>query len=522
METLIKLTKLLDSLTMDEFIQLIKLCDKSFMVNIIFQNFHSQLKLAANTHQIHNLTTSNPNITKLFECSSKIIKSRDEYKNTIPQNNNFTNENSESELEQESEPLKIDELPLEMISFISSFMDFQSILSFEKTNKSIFIGTRSPPSLQEINAEMFGKCISYCRNNKSIYHYYRFKNLKRIEMEIGDLYAYHYPDDLSFSVPPILTDKYISMQDFPFWNSLQCLSIFDEQYAYDEEVINQLSCCDLSNIHTFRFQGEDYSGRYLKLISNAQFVDFNGSADLDEMSRIQSTHNFRGFSVSCYISEQEKELRKVLFKPVKETLESLHVPPYPGYVEFIDAKLGNLKELCLSEWSQTDIDCLMKHNMKKLKRIYLCNVCDDGCIIIPKIKPFLIQCNSLEYIHANLLHRSTNSALIMLRNVLNNRQKPRMKLYICVKDSLCFDITHELLTLINVLNESFQHFMLICDLWVEFEISDKMKEFVSKLQQTFHVASISEGRPLKFVVTNKKCNINGYKESWIMNCDRCS
>eukprot|EP01084_Bolivina_argentea_P262410 443730_1 len=85
---------------------------------------------------------------------------------------------NESELQSQFTPTKIDELPFVMISEITSFLPFNDLKSFEICNRSIFIGTRSPISLNKLPLQYSRQLITYLKNNNNkmqYFHWHRFK-----------------------------------------------------------------------------------------------------------------------------------------------------------------------------------------------------------------------------------------------------------------------------------------------------------------------------------------------------------
>eukprot|EP01083_Nonionella_stella_P025059 69040_1 len=92
--------------------------------------------------------------------------------------------------------IHLDDLPMVMLSYIASFLNLKETLHFEKTNRDIFIGTRSPISLKTLEGKAFSNCLSYSNDHSRLYNFYRFRCIQQLTIDALDrMEAFYYADD---------------------------------------------------------------------------------------------------------------------------------------------------------------------------------------------------------------------------------------------------------------------------------------------------------------------------------------
>ena len=310
---------------------------------------------------------------------------------------NFTNianddptANATDKEDEEQQKLKIDELPDVMLANISSFLDLQSFIHFEQSNRFIFTTIRSLPTM-ELTDETFMKYLQFTmdEDNKPFYDLDRFKLSKHLHINLDGA------EDLA----PL-----ISLRDLSICQNLSSLkiSLHDdtdnpyryhrigkpefEKYIFDE--IKQFDC--LSDITSFSFFG---------WIEEVSYFD---------PSVLQSMINLKSIHIDNYLAENypdpciiEKfascmsnlsKLRSLSFcstyvtlnlnpilRAIGHQLEVLDLSKMPisnagSYDEeqFQNVHLQNLKELHLAYPSKGAIDCLLDQcGMEQLEKIFI-------------------------------------------------------------------------------------------------------------------------------------------------------
>eukprot|EP01083_Nonionella_stella_P307455 1080582_1 len=135
MEELINFRLQIDLLNDKEFLTFIQSFKRVHLTNLLFAYFQYQLINTKHYHQWQQEVL--PNIHTMMGQIQNIIDSRDK------------------PIEDKQNKINLDDLPMVMISSISSFLDFKDTLKFEKTNRNIFIGTRSPISIKSLDDSSF-------------------------------------------------------------------------------------------------------------------------------------------------------------------------------------------------------------------------------------------------------------------------------------------------------------------------------------------------------------------------------
>ena len=155
MEKLIRLRGGMESLTAAEFQSVRELFDRETMTTIIFRGL---------LHQLNNdpsCTHSQADLDMYLFFVKCLLDERRKVENSsafkVP-----------STTEQEGHlAVNLDDLPNVLLSEISSYLQFEDDLNFQKTNRAIFIGTRSSPwPLHSLNPSMCRELITF-RNNHS-------------------------------------------------------------------------------------------------------------------------------------------------------------------------------------------------------------------------------------------------------------------------------------------------------------------------------------------------------------------
>ncbi len=172
----------------NEFITLVESFGKDYVTTFLFNHFY---------HCLTNLQEFNNLILNIISLRTP---------NAIKEGTE-----QEPELKSEPEPIQLNEFPSVIISKISSYLLFKNLKSFETCNRSIFMETRSPISLDKLPNKYATKLIQYIRNN--IYHDLNLKLICIIT--------------LSQTMIKLNTFIQYSLNNMPFWNNLESLKISD-------------------------------------------------------------------------------------------------------------------------------------------------------------------------------------------------------------------------------------------------------------------------------------------------------
>eukprot|EP01083_Nonionella_stella_P133976 407539_1 len=167
MEEVVRLRSGMDRLSDKEFQIFLQSMSREYISCSIFNRFNYELQGTQSIQEIDKVVSC---IQQLNQNITKIITSRERNKTSVE--------------EEETAVDKIDQLPLVMISEISSFLEYDSMTDFELCNRTIFMGTRSPISLHSVPKDPFNKYIKFCAENKYKYYWkmHRFRACKEMNV----------------------------------------------------------------------------------------------------------------------------------------------------------------------------------------------------------------------------------------------------------------------------------------------------------------------------------------------------
>eukprot|EP01084_Bolivina_argentea_P275587 470032_1 len=434
----------------------------------------------------------------------------------------------------------MDTLPNVLISSISSFLTFTDILNLEKCNRSIFIGTRSPISIQKIDSITIGRCIKYSDEYQRESNWNRFKSITEISINIHDCFefkqdsAYDYYDYVGADYQKLTPIHQHKLKHLPIWSNLKTLNIYwdTNNWEYNahsdyvkvfSDFMLDLKTCDISNVSKVCAKADLLSdenefadiNEFLDIFPSLQYVDFALIPP--------NNFGFKHLKWPLRIKGMAVDRDDIILSNVLKTntmLESFYKPN--GFVIPIDAQLNNLKEISLRDAVKSDIDMLLSKDLKYLQRIYLKYRRRSGDDIkTDEIKSIelLYKLKSLNCIHICGDNDIVHLMIKILCNVFNDNKNVLGNRCIKIKFEkygiLTKEITECLLNLVNILNKNVSHFMIIwviCD-DLNFNSSLVFKDMIEKQKEHLTIDWIKHS---KFVISNKGCNISGYKERWLL------
>ena len=338
----------------------------------------------------------------------------------IQQRKNETNP-STVDVEDESLPINIEDLPNEMLSKISSFMVLKDALNFEKVNRTMFIGSRSSSQpMHSMNSHSFSKLIRYRAEHKEERH--RQLRIKSLNIDCDDLCVQDCDsdDEDAWEDPDrewILIHESVSLD---FINRVQSLIITGAKFqtlalVLEAYILNQ--CDTFPNIKTLLIQSRDVGDlgyidpsleNLIACCSGLEYfrMDREGVEEFDgdeAFSDYQWATNLKGVAL-----DEQNIVSVNVCSALTEKLESLHLPTLSVMNE-MKCKLTNLKELCLGRWAVRFDDeavhepeyrrSLLLSELPNLKKINFCSTSwtrkiielDDLCVEDSRIYVLSIQ-----------------------------------------------------------------------------------------------------------------------------------
>ena len=297
------------------------------------------------------------------------------------------------------------------------------------------------------------------------------------------------------------------MNNIPFWNDLKVLIIKDTSYFEWGEIeefmtkfARDLSSKHLNNLKTIKidmFIERALLSSILCPVLSLEFVHLYW-----DQNDINLPPELRGFSID------ENDTISV----IPPNIESLHLYEYETLCDGICVKLNNVREICVYQPTQYEMDWFLDQNLTNLQRINVINTNENrqksikSLFATPSINYISIKTDKDNY--------NMNMMIDILNNALKGISKQSMKIRL-ISDYECDakGIQKEILKLINTLKIETTDFMIIGKFHIKVndEINlDSNKDCLlikSKIENENDINKIC-----KFVISNKECKINGYQE----------
>ena len=387
----------MDHLHHEEFKTLICALDRNKLTSWIFEKLLDQIN-----HQ-----QSETDIDRIRSKISEIIKSR-----THQERDCTISDAEESSVVQ---PLTLNDLPNVLFPEISSFLDFKEKLSFEKTNRTIFIGSRSCSlPLHPLHQRTFSNLIHYRSNNPTG----SLPDLRIKSLSVDCSVLGHECDsdgeeleEWTLSYNPVQLGFIEKVQ------SLTMESWYDDQLSavLDSFILNQSE--SFPNIKYLRIESEEYQtmrdiepslNTLVSRCSGLEYFEIFGMyIDDADFSEYEWVSNLKGIAVDACdrVGYQTPSTLSVkLHSALSSKVESLHLASL-SLVNALNCNLSNLKELCLIDTPSNGVfevnsyRILLKQNLSTLKRVnYSCSAwkkeIGDSHVIMLWMKKML---KSVEY-----------------------------------------------------------------------------------------------------------------------------
>merc|ERR1712228_47182 len=289
--------------------------------------------------------------------------------------------------------------------------------------------------------------------------------------------------------------------------------------------------CQLANVNLLRLKGNpDYDGdpasfADLKCLNhyffNLQYIEVSHSMSDVPNNRDNIHFDFITESLKGIAVDSRRETPnsvKSLFQLIGNNLQSLHLSSNI-ITEDINGKFDKLKEICFPwNYPKEEISILLKQKMDNLQRIHFRDVgasnVNQQLFVDKIIKTVEYICLDMDAFGSSHEIEALSIFLISLQNVKKDRLK--IKINNVTEFPLGF-----LEKITNILNRNCLDWMLIANNW---DCSTLSHSLYLKIESQYRIRVESNkmnNKHSNFVISNKKCKINGYKERWIMSCQCC-
>ena len=417
MEKLIRLRGCLESLTAVEFKSFMELFDRETMTTIIFRGLLHQL------HSDPSCTQSQANLDMYLFFVKYLLNQRKKDENSSV----FT---APSATEQAGPvDVNLDDLPNVLLSAISSFLEFEDDLNFQKTNRTIFVGARSSPwPLHSLDPSMCRELITFRHNHSS--SFLPQPIFKSVSIDCQDLVERRHQnhEDGEWSA---IDDFYFEPSGLEFIKKARSLKIDIGSMNYDDArkpmeaaesvfhniIMNQTKYFrHLTKLHIL-CGDEDFDDcmpfldRMVRK-SNLQYLEYDGQiSDDNGFTNYKWARKLKGIAFCANWTRprlDELAISRKVHSALTDKLESLHVVERMINDDF-KGKLANLKELCIRNGHNPEIEnhegyrMLLNENMHELKRLcFIMQFRNDSQINEPFVSWLLKAMITVEYLSFNL------------------------------------------------------------------------------------------------------------------------
>ena len=518
MEHLLTLKSGLDELTKDECINIVACFKKKSIAKMLFQYFHLRLNQAASVSDLNDNI-----ISKMHELNANITT-------IIASRENQIEQKSLEEYDDERNNLNF--LPSLTIAAISSFLAFGDVINLEKCSKSIFIASRSAISLSSLPESYSSKLLNYLRDNEiknASFYWDRFKNIKQVTLNISDFIRY---DEKEVWLENLFQCEYpYKLNNLPFWSNLQELTIKGSdpvieigdaigQTSPTRQLVNDLCNLPFDHLRKINFETYMHEPDMDRVLSNAKCLEY---AISESFAQITSFSNkMKGY----VITGDDHRI------PLSSSIQSLHLPRYDDAAD-IELDLPSLKEICLHSPEQKELDWINKHALGCLERIN-CKLWDNFSLDekLEQSLELLFGAPTVKYISISA-DKYLNEMIDILCNALEKSPKDAIKirLFDDCDDQYSFSemipalekLPKLIMKLLDVLQKETENFMLVGK--VDIFKCESISSDIEAMKESYLVQSELEDADThtswSFVVSNKGCNINGYTEKWLLDCEFC-
>eukprot|EP01084_Bolivina_argentea_P093758 168582_1 len=559
MDKLILFRAQLQSLQQKEYQQLVNSQGREFIETLIFKGLLQELS----NNKMHNIDKMNENISQIKQLRKQ---------------NSSNNINNQREVgEDESIPLTLEILPNVLLSNISSFLAFVDQLQFEKCSRQILIGSRSSTtSIYSLNAKYFSKLIIFHNNNKT--YLPKLRSYKSITINCKDMF---HLNTLKYKLNHLKIFRKVKELCIEYKQNSHLRTILLHLHngvnlskietlrwinhwrgRISRETITTIEpiFANMSQLKYFEYVGTERSddiafsnNKWIKNLKGISIAPIAKNLFTEVSTNLQSFHGVTKAKLNDLkeICLKFKEILCVSNINYMKSIERIHFRDV-----CVDRSDRQLAQQCLNKLIKSlnyigldacgpveslDLDLLMtaigtvkKHQFKM--RINECEFMqrsiDDTCIRLKKFIDVLnLNCKNWMLIYGggcdvdfDYLNKITDEMKLLSWTDIMNQIYTEM-IYdsgggcpVHDMDSIYYDVSgNQIQMMCGLCNDAVVERRNIYNDKMKYKMG-KLDDFVKLLQKTYVVNVYRH----YFVATNKgDCNINGYNENWIMQCDKC-
>eukprot|EP01083_Nonionella_stella_P125360 379103_1 len=418
-------------------------------------------------------------------------------------------------------PVHFNDIPIPVVSIISSFMNQREYSKFSRTNRFTFLGCHSPNTLRRISsiAEADYQNPFKCQ---------LYPNVRHLSIKVSDLdpLSRRWLSDISHpsflaQLESVDVNAHECWQEHSTFMDKANTELFAERLPYCRNV-KELSCVGFNTTNCIDV---DVLHDTLSCFPNTEYLTLSGGFTVDRDHISSTLPSLKGLS----IEPNNKHLIRI-FADQLEFLElngpggdcrSIEMRPDYNYDKLNNIDFAKLKQFKLGGASvaSESFDNIMEtaHNLRKLSVFHV-----PHPYRTTMEKAMKKRCASLEYIHLSGYRDVLGEAVIGITNGIRTaRKKTNLKIEINViwRTGELEVFLRSMSSLINTLQNKTKNFMLIWRVGGPMVIfgfgKEDINETSQQLEKTLNESIVIKVENTLIVAMNKNCTINdGYQESW--------
>ena len=490
----IQFRSLLDQLSKSEFLRLMGTIFDEHRTGLFGSALFNHFVQSANHHNVHDLDYLNSTI-------STIIRSRKSKPKKIATDN-----------------ANLDKMPKAIIGHIASWLQQSDYSHFEQANRSIFIGCNAPNMLKALDLRL---CVDYSSINLSKFH-----SLRYLKIDID-----------KFDQFPLATNGTFTL------NQLQALALdnkkrddcdiepFLNQHCIQMDQIKKVRFC---NFGSFANRGGFNDQKFEKLLTafpNATILGLthihvvNSNIDVGKLKA-----SYPQLTELCVHGGSRAKANEIV-NAFGNGLQFLYHSHFPApETDFSNVNFAKLQEVSLGFPTVKIIGDILSTGTN-IKKFSIAAVPSQSGSTSPSAQelgsviPQIFKLESLQCLQIEVNEQIMKSVLEGIEiGLFESKDTMRRQLKIRIKSramsatqvkTIMFNIQRVIHSL-HALNEQtpaiIQQFMLIF-VFLAIRKAKERTQILEKLKRLTPNVQVHAYRNV-FVISNKKCKINGWKEKW--------
>ena len=463
---------------------------RHLLTSVLFKGF---LKELLDSNEM-NLKSANKVIDKIFEIGAM------------------------EHAEYDEETVEFNDINSALLAQISSYLSFADKIKLERTNRASFIALKSVrvPTYR-MSENVFLKFVKHTQKwqNFILPHLIKLNECSSLKMDCVDIAPWN--DEIGQAYLKYELN-HLKLFDHITKLEIQCEDNFDAGCILDHLSLS-LSNVQLLKIRQSAKTTEEFAGSkidILRLLPNLRFVEVSHKitdADLEDVADFAFMSALKGIAINNSKYRSIPNIAHAICESLSKDLESLHVSNSLISEDMI-GKFDGLKEICLPWYGSRDqMDFLLSLKMDRLQRVHFQDA-EKRNFTQDKLRLLMDNIiGNAEYICFDMKFHdicAPNPLNVLMESLQTIKTKTKLK--IRINGLSGFEGMYA--KLVGKLDSVCSDWMLI--------VTDSHGLCSNSIEQMLNEYVVRyDDQWCSFVISNKNCKINGYKERWIMDCQCC-